>query len=481
MTTLYDSRGKKIRPGSLSKEQASGSIMSIRTPYDENVAIGMTPARLISLIRNAKEGNHFDYLTLAQEMEERDTHFFSNLQTRKLATAQLEISVQPVSEDAQDLKEAKAVEDLIVKTACFRKSITEVLDAINKGFSVVEMLWYKKPDIWTINQFLFRKQRWFEFDRETAQELHLYDGSATGVPLDPFKYVIHRPNIFCGTSLASGLARPVAAYHLFKSFAIRDWMAFAEVFGIPIRIGRYDTEATEDDKEALREAVRDIGSDAAAIIPKSVEIEFVRSAQSGFAGSDSFFPSLTGWINKEISKAVLGQTMTTEDGSSLAQAKVHEEVRKDIRNADARQLEDTYNRDMVTPFVALNFGVREGETQYPRLQFDTSEPEDLASLATALPPFIDRGLRVAAASIMEKFKLREPDANDLVLGPMVKAAPPDGNEDTDEESETEQGSSPVSMALLSEIDGLVHKTTNLRVFKSEYQEILQRYTRGRKT
>lgn len=468
---LYDHLGRPVKTSSLRKEQAGGSITSIRSPYDTNVAYGLTPARLIQLIRAAKDGDHFDYLTLAHEMEERDAHFFSVLQTRKLAVTQLEMTVTAVSDDAQDVKEAKAIEELIVKTAAFNESLVHIVDGINKGFSVVEMMWYKKPDIWCPNQFLWRKQRWFQFDRETATRIQIYDGSYEGVELDPYKFIVHKPHVFSGTNLAGGLARVVAAYHLFKSFAIRDWMAFAEVFGIPIRIGRYDTEATEEDKEELRNAVRDIGSDAAAILPKSVEIEFVRAAQSGFAGSDSFFPSLTGWINKEISKVVLGQTMTTEDGSSLAQAKVHENVRNDIRNADARQLENTLGRDLTKPFIDLNFGVREEESYYPRIVLDTSEPEDLETLSRALPPFIDRGLRVAARSIAEKFKLREPDADDLVLGPVVKAAPPgEGEPDADESEPPDEEAS----AILREVDSAIRKSTNLRTFKAEYADILRR-------
>lgn len=471
MASLYDYRGKLIKTSSLRKEQAAGSITSVRTPYDESIAIGMTPARLIQLIRAAKDGDHFDYLTLAGEMEERDAHYFSVLQTRKLAVTQLEMSVQPVSEDAQDTKEAKAIEDLIVNTSCFNESLIHIVDGISKGFSVVEIIWYRRPDVWCPERFLWRKQKWFQFDRETASKLFIYDGSINGLEMDPFKFIVHQPHVFSGASLASGIARVVAAYHLFKSFAIRDWMAFAEVFGIPIRIGRYDTEASDDDKDELRAAVRDIGSDAAAIIPKNVEIEFVRAAQSGFAGSDSFFPSLTGWINKEISKVVLGQTMTTEDGSSLAQAKVHENVRNDIRNADARQLENTLNRDLIKAFVDLNFGVRAEEAYYPKIRFDTSEPEDLVALSQSLPPFIDRGLRVSSREIANRFKLSEPEADDLVLGPMVKAAPSDeGEPDNPEDSKDEK----VSALLLSELDTLIRKTTNLRTFKAEYGELLRR-------
>ena len=57
-----------------------------------------------------------------------------------------------------------------------------------------------------------------------------------------------------------------------------------------------------------------------------------------------------------MSKVVLGQTMTDENGGSLAQAMVHNQIRIDILQDDARQLANTINRDLIAPFVALNFG-----------------------------------------------------------------------------------------------------------------------------
>ena len=75
---------------------------------------------------------------------------------------------------------------------------------------------------------------------------------------------------------------------------------------------------------------------------------------------------LAEWLDRQTSKAVLGQTMTTDDGSSQAQATVHNEVRHDILKSDARQLANTLNRDLIQPYVDLNFGPQPGNRPEPR-------------------------------------------------------------------------------------------------------------------
>lgn len=464
---ILDQYGKPVQsqPAKLTQELSAGGVTSVRNPFDPVVAIGLTPKKLQRVLRSAAEGDHDEYLAFCAEMERRDGHYFSQLQTRKLATARLEFCVKPVSDSEKDKSIAKEVERFI-KGEAFGLAAIDILDALGKGFSVTEIIWQKSATRWVPKAFKHRNPRWFQFDTETAEELRLYDGSANGQELLPYKYIQHRPKIFSGLAMAGGLARIVAALHLFKGFAIKDWMAFAEVFGMPLRIGQYDVGASDADKDALRAAVRDIGSDAAAIIPKTMTITFERAAQSGFAGSDRFFLELIEWCNSEVSKAVVGQTMTSDDGSSLSQAKVHNEVRKDIRDADAWQFGCTVNRDLVAPFCMLNFGEQE---EYPYFYPDTDdEPEDLEGLAKALVPFIDRGLPVSIVSILEKFGLRMPEDDEELLAPMVKEAPTD--EDGDEKGDKKKDKEKAAAAL-HEVLKTIRGATNLRVAKAKLREM----------
>ena len=96
MTTILDARGNPIKPDkpALSEDIALAHTTSVRNPRPNSVASTITPQRLGGLLRSVVDGNNpQDYMTLAEEIEERDLHYASVLRTRKLAVAALPPSV----------------------------------------------------------------------------------------------------------------------------------------------------------------------------------------------------------------------------------------------------------------------------------------------------------------------------------------------------------------------------------------------------
>ncbi len=146
-------------------------------------------------------------------------------------------------------------------------------------------------------------------------------------------------------------------------------------------------------------------------------MEFIESAKGN--GGNTLFENMARWCDEQISKAVLGQTMTADNGSSQSQANVHNEVRMDIAKWDARQLEACVNEYLVKPYIILNWGVQKS---YPRVSIKVPEPEDLKMLVDSLKPMIESGMRVSAAEVREKFSLREPKDDEELLMPSALVA-----------------------------------------------------------
>ena len=267
-------------------------------------------------------------------------------------------------------------------------------------------------------RYEWRDPRFFVFDRDDGRTLRLLDeaDSLRGVPLQPCKWIAHVPRLKSGLPARGGLARLVALAYMVKAYALTDWMAFAEVFGMPLRLGRYGPGSTETDIEELMRAVSHLGSDAAAVLPDSMQIEFSQAGNR--TGGADLFERLAMYLDKQVSKAVPGQTMTDDDGSSRAQAEVHDEVRGDILRSDAWQLADTLNRDLVRPFIDLNYGPREREN-YPRLLLPVNEPEDIRALTAALEKLVPLGLGVEASVIRDKLGLPDPEYSTELLGKAV--------------------------------------------------------------
>ncbi len=405
------------------------------------MAAGLTPDRLRAILRAADRGEQRDYLTLAEEMEERDPHYAAVLGVRKRAVSALKPEVEAASDAARDLDVAKAVRELVGGPQ-FPALVEDCLDALGKGFAAVEIVW-RRGRRWTPERYEWRDPRWFRWDLEDGRTLRLLDDCCAGrqdccagrqdccagrqncyrgVPLAPAKWIVHVPRLRSGLPARGGLARPAAAAYLVKAYAITDWTAYAEVYGMPLRLGRYGPGATENDIETLIGAVANLGTDAAAVMPDSMRIEFQQAA-SGAGGGAEIFRDLAKYVDSQISKAVLGQTMTTDDGSSRAQAQVHDAVRGDILRSDARQLAATLNRDLVTPFVRLNFGA---EVAAPRLLLPAAEPEDTEALARALQRLVPLGLPVQASVVRDRLGLPDPEEGAALL--RAPAAPAESGE-----------------------------------------------------
>ena len=87
-------------------------------------------------------------------------------------------------------------------------------------------------------------------------------------------------------------------------------------------------------------------------MPADTEIEFIESAKA-----DAFhvYNERVNRANSEISKLIIGQTMTIEDGSSLSQSQTHLQVLQNLVEGDADMLRDVINNQLLPRMVAHKF------------------------------------------------------------------------------------------------------------------------------
>jgi phage gp29-like protein len=410
-----------VRQEELQQPQARASAISVRSPSPGiSVASTLSPGRLAGILRGAADGNARDFFIMAEELEERDLHYSSVLRTRKLTVAGIEPSVEAASDDARDVDIADAVRNLITQPQ-IPELLFDLLDGLGKGVSVCEILWDTSSQFWQPRDYEWVDPRFLKPDRDTLRNFHLLTDASPidGEPLSPGKYVVHQPRLKSGLPLRNGLARLVAVMYMLKSYTVRDWWAFAEKFGIPVVVGKYGNNASPEQIQTMLDAIASLASDAGCAIPDSMKLEMQETASRNNGGA--LFKEMAVWCDEQISKAVLGQTMTTDNGSSRSQADVHDRVRMDIARWDARQLENTLNEFLVRPFVIMNYGPQDA---YPRVVLRLSEPEDLKMLVDALIPLIDRGMEVQMSEVRDKFGLSEPEKGAAMLVPSSQALQP---------------------------------------------------------
>jgi len=415
---LLDHRGLPIQRKVLTQELAAPTVTGVRQHQSGHPAQGLTPQRLATILREAEAGDGTRYLELAEEMEEKDLHYHGVLGSRKRQVSQLEITVEAASTDQADEEDAQMIRDWLRRDD-IEDELFDILDAIGKGYSVCEIMWSTDDGMWMPRQLLYRDPRFFRFDPADGTTLRLIGESGELLPMAPYKYIQHQTKAKSGSPIRGGLARVAAWAYLFKNFTVRDWVIFAERYGHPLRVGKFRSGATQEEKDILLSAVSDIASDAAAIIPEGMEIEFIEAKLSG---NLDLFERHADWIDRQVSKAVLGQTLTTEiKGGSLAGAKVHEGVKDDIERADAKSVSATLNRDLVIPIISLNKGPRK---RYPKIRVGRPDETNVALMITGVEAGAKMGLKVSAKDYRDKIGAREPEDEDDVLQMPTAATPP---------------------------------------------------------
>jgi phage gp29-like protein len=424
-----DNHGQPVDMTVLTQEIAGATMMGVRSIFDPHIGQGIDPPTMASVMLAAEQGMAMDYLSLAEEMEEKDLHYLGVLGTRKRAVAQLEITVEAADDSARCEADAELVRDWLNRDQ-LQMELFDILDAVGKGFSATEIIWDMSERQWMPGALKRRDPRWFQFDRIDGETLMLRD---IGPPrlLPPYKFIHHNHPAKSGLPIRSGLARPVAWAWMFKNYSMKDWVAFAEIYGMPLRIGKHRVGETEENIRLLANAVANIGSDAAAVISESMTIDFLDS--KGAAGANGeVFKTLAEYLDQQVSKVVLGQTATTDAiAGGHAVGKIHNEVRRDIMAADADMLQGTLNRDLVRPMVLLNNGPPV-KGRFPKIRIGLPEAADVKVLSDALDVLVPMGLTVPVKWVRDKLGAPEPDDDEEVLRTPAAAAAPGGSADGSE-------------------------------------------------
>lgn len=388
---------------------------SNRSPWsDFSLVQYLTPSKLADIITQVKQGQcPSEYLELASDIELKDPHYRSVLDTRKLAVIGLDFKVVPASSEKKDLMIAEAVErDIILNSSAGIYSLVyDMLDALAKGFSVNEIIWQSKNNTWLPYQYKFRDSRHFQYDALGERLMLRGENGIELQELMPYKFIIHEPKLKSGLQILSGLALPVLFYFLLKYYDITSWAAFIDRFGYPFRLGKYSQKATKEDIRTLKKAVAAIGSDFGAIIPESAILEIIESKTTNTT-SDAY-ERLADYVNKEVSKVILGQTMTTEDGASYSQANVHNEVRDDVADADIRQILETLNAKLTNVYCNFNFGELE---KYPRIVLFKPDTQNREQVISAIANLGNMGLKVKADEVRNLLGLSKPEPDDETIG-----------------------------------------------------------------
>jgi phage gp29-like protein len=397
---------------------------------------GLTPPQLANIIDEANAGDPRRLVDLANECRQRDCHLQATLSVNEESIAGLEWAiVLPDDARAKDKRAAKWVEATLRQNPHIHRLIADLTGAIYYGYAVAEIMWRKADGKLVPDHFKPIAPRRFKF-RSSDGRLVLCDASTSYAEVDlfelyPNKFIVSAPRVNGDALNREGLMRPLVWMSMMRNWSLGDWLKTGEMSWKPWRIGTYKKGGgtSHEDRAILETVMRRLTTDFSAVIPDSCTVDIQWPEGSGARGSTH--AEIVNTLGAEMSKCVLGQTETTQASSSsgYAQAKVHDQIRKDIRESRARQIAADLTQWLVGAMYDLNYG---GSVKPGAFKFATQDPVNLKEFAEAMGAFRTAGARIPETWMHEQAGIPVPDDGERLVGDTVAGPPPDPEDDEGE-------------------------------------------------
>lgn len=361
---------------------------------------GLEPQRVVRIFRQAEQGWPEEQCDLFDDIVENDGHLRSLITARTLAVSGKSWQIAAGGAEPRDLLAAVELEKSL-RTANFDELIENVIQARYSGYAGAEIVWEDRDGFIRPIWFICIPCRRFRFDSNDVPMVVNQFGFE-GVPLTPGKFLFTRGG--GGIAARAGLLRTATWYALFKKWSWRDFVIYAEKFGIPLVVGKYETDASEETIEALETAVEDIGEAGQAVHSENAEIE-IKEAQRG-GDSNGLHNSIINEANREMSKLITGSTLTTDSGpaGSFALGKVHETRSFDLVVSDADLVNRKF-RELSRLF--LRFNGLEGAAP-PVLNIHIAREVDPLTRAEIAKIMQEMGMPLDTDQLRQEFQFREP-------------------------------------------------------------------------
>lgn len=236
--------------------------------------------------------------------------------------------------------------------AVMRPMLRTLWRAVPYGYSVAEVIYAKRAGRIGIGAVHDKPMEWFRPTRDGAL-VYLSPDHAQGIPVStgaaidtqPLKFLLARNDASWVNPYGEALLSRVYWPWFFRSNGWQFWARFLERFGAPLLVGS-GPGSPDDLARMLASAVQS----GAIATSAETKVDAIAPGNAGEAFKDFSIA-----VDKRIQKAILGQTLTTDVGStgSYAAAKVQDDVRDDRRIADTRMVMAVVQR-LVDSLWALN-------------------------------------------------------------------------------------------------------------------------------
>ncbi|MDR1454098.1 MAG: DUF935 family protein, partial [Tannerella sp.] len=280
----------------------------------------------------------------------------------------------------------------LMDTAAFEELLTVILKARFWGRSGIELDY---ADGLTVNELPVKH---INLDKKV---ILLNETDETGIPYEQDGQLI-----VLGRQRDYGVFIRTAPMVIWKRGGFGDYAQWLEIFGMPQRIGKYNSYDPES-RRLMEEALKNAGAAPYVVIPDTTNVETVNNTGTGTSGQS--YERFRTSCNEEILVTVLGQTLTTIQGERGARSlgEVHKQVEEGINMSDMRYVQRILNA-RVRPFLETRgLPVAGGRFVFPGAAVPLSVA-DVVQLSSIMP--------VPASFLHEKYGIPVPKDGEPVAG-----------------------------------------------------------------
>lgn len=369
--------------------------------------------QLSQVYRLCTTGWRYQFVDCMNELMEHDAHARGVFRQRILNVAGGRTEVHPAKlrQDHPKADIAKEAADRLAEQVDavprLQQAIAQLEWAVFYGLAGAEADWaVSKEEGWEVTGLSNVHSRRLNYPDPSTWDLYIYDQGLVGPGLSAFgpttglfglrvadypgKFIIHSPALNADYPTRDGEARYVGFVMLLKRMVVRSTAQDFERVIRPWVIGYFNRDADEngkppaatpDDQTALDNALQALGMGSlnATSLPNTVKVELLKAAAAMSA------TEFIGYLNRELSKAALGQAFTTEPGANGNYGTAETASKETLKLAryDGRCLADSLEDGWARPWFRLNYP-NENIRLAPRFQIvvDETVPKEVADLIT---------------------------------------------------------------------------------------------------
>lgn len=275
-----------------------------------------------------------------------DAHILGELRSVRSALLGFETKLMPGGDSPQDILALELCEKVMLKKPAplmdWSDTIWNMGCAVFYGFTPHEIVWKRQDSYLLPCKVVDKPQRSFVFDNENNLRLRTRNNQINGEELGDYKWLI--TNHMVSNTNPYGVAVFSACFwpYVFKHGGLKFFVKFCEKYGIPKAIAKYPAGTPESVINEITNKLAEMVEDGVAAIPDSGNIELLEHKSS----SQAIQERLINLCNRELSKAITSQTLSTEiqgEGSRAA-SETHRDKETTVNQSDRKMIERTFNQ-----------------------------------------------------------------------------------------------------------------------------------------